>query len=87
MVEQLSPESAGKTLSVPVLPGGPGRGLDLLDAEMVHTRIEPAAVDSVPIPDQVSDVGVEADGLHHLLSGPGLVRVSGDVHVEEPPPF
>lgn len=59
MVENLSPERADETLRVSVLPTRPLRGLDLADAEMVHARIERAAVDSVPISDQANDVGVE----------------------------
>src|ERR1022692_2428629 len=87
MIEHLTPECADKSFGVAVLPGRPRRALYLADAEMVHTRIERATVDPVPIADQASDPGVEADGFDDLLRGPGLVGMAGDVHVQEPPPF
>lgn len=49
MVEHLTPERTDEPLRVSVLPGRPGRGLGLADAEMIHTRIERAAIDPIAI--------------------------------------
>jgi hypothetical protein len=38
VVQDLAPEGAGKALGVAVLPGRPGRGLELADAEIVRIR-------------------------------------------------
>jgi hypothetical protein len=87
MVEYLTPERTDEPLRVSFLPGRPGRGFELADAETTHTPIERGAVDPVAISYQSSDPGVEADGLDDLLRGPGLMGVARDVHVQEPPPF
>ena len=43
MVEHLTPERTDEPLRVSVLPGRPGRALELADAEMIHTPIEGGA--------------------------------------------
>jgi len=83
VVQDLAPERADEALRVTVLPGRPGRGLELPDTEMAYAGVEHRAVDSVPITNQPDDSGIAPDRLDDLLRGPLRVGMGCDVDLPE----
>jgi hypothetical protein len=61
MVEYLTPERTDEPLRVSVLPGRPGRGLELADAETIHTPID-RGVWGAETPSEAQAVRRSSDG-------------------------
>ena len=83
VVQDFAPERADEALRVSVLPGRPGRGLDLPDTKMGYAGIERRPIDSVAVTNQPDEVSPVPDGFDDLLRGPRRVGMGGDVDVEQ----
>lgn len=75
VIKQLAPQRPDKSLREAVLPWGPWRDRELVNAQVLHPPVESRAVDAVAVPDQAQDVRLPANCFHDLLGCPGRVRV------------
>jgi hypothetical protein len=82
VVQTLSADRADQPLGVWTLPGVAGRREDFLDLQRSHTRPNVAAINAVPIPQQIARSVVLGEGLYNLLRRPGCRGVVR--HVEVP---
>ena len=86
VVQAFAPDRADDSLGVGVLPGGLGRSEDLPDTDSPDDPAELVAVCTIPIPQQVSGLGLlSGEGLPDLLGGPRGGGMSGDVEMEDTP--
>jgi hypothetical protein len=71
VVQTLSADRADEPLGVWILPGAAGRREDFLDLQRSHTRPNVAAINAVPIPQQIARSVVLGEGLDNRLSARG----------------
>ena len=87
VIETLPPHGADQTFDVRILPGRPGSGEHLGDAESGYPMAEGEAVHSIAIPKQVPRGRFPGEGLHQLMSCPLSRRMLGHVEVEDLSPL
>jgi hypothetical protein len=87
MIEALPPDGADDTLDVSSLPRGSRRREHLLHAHVLDLLGEVVAKDSIPVSQQVAGCRVSGESISKLLGCPFRGRMSGDVEVENAPPF
>ena len=84
VIRALPAKSADDSLGKSVLPGTPGCGAYLVNAQRLHDPIELPAVDPVTIPMQQAG-RFKRERLQELPRGPGGRRMLGDVYVQDLP--
>jgi hypothetical protein len=85
VVQTLSADRADEPLGVWILPGAAGRREDFLDLQRSHTRPNVAAINAVPIPQQIARGVMLGEGLDNLLRRPGCRGVVRYVEVQHLP--
>jgi hypothetical protein len=70
VVEAVPPNGPDHALTVRILPWGPRRGEDLLDAHRTHSTNEVRAIDLVSVPNDVLRRRVVGEGIDQLLACP-----------------
>jgi hypothetical protein len=71
MVQTVSSDRADQTFGVWILPGAAGRREDFLNLERSETQPNLAAINAVPIPQQIARSVVLCKSLDNLLGRPG----------------
>ena len=85
VVQTLSADRADEPLGVWILPGAAGRREDFLDLQRRDTRPNVAAINAVPIPQQIARSVMLGEGLDNLLRRPGRGGVFRHVEVQHLP--
>lgn len=85
MVEAIPSDRSDHSFHITVLPWAFGGGNDLLDPHILDALPEGAAVDSVPVPEQIFWRGIPGKGRPDLLEGPGGSGIPGDVEMNDSP--
>jgi hypothetical protein len=85
VVQTLSADRADEPFGVWILPGAAGRREDFFDWQRSDTRPNVAAINAVPIPQQIARSVVLGEGLDNLLRRPGCRGVVRYVEVQHLP--